>query len=487
MSKDKNESYTKKARKWKPWHQREALVQIKGQNTPKGVQITISCSQLTTDLEIHYPNSIWKNYPSQNKFKLIDNITYVFTAHLPFLLKGNIHLSYNTGYPHSYSWANQCFTRYLPAYWYLYKGKRGTKIFPLLKTILNSQSDFAQTADTPPQFPSTKDENIIIPFTFGKDSFLTYYLTKEIGLNPTLVYFNEPTETYARDHKLKLIDKFSKFQKQKVHYVENPLGSLREYGEGWFGWELSLTSWALLSLPFAYHKKAGYIIFSNESSCNDFFYDNDNIKVVPDYEQSGQATEELSLLTQSLSEGEVYTTSFLQGLQEIAIIAILKDRYPQSLKYLMSCWAETEAAKNKRWCANCTKCARIYLYLCANGIDPQKQAGFQNNLFQLEHKTLYNIFGEKASGTGFDAFGTNYQEQLLAFYLTSLRKNKSPLIKYFNTSPAYKKAKNLFPSLVNQFFSLKKEHITPPQWKDKIDTILSSSLQKTKSQLLSLA
>jgi len=32
------------------------------------------------------------------------------------------------------------------------------------------------------------DENVIIPFTFGKDSFLTYHTCMELGLNPVLVF-----------------------------------------------------------------------------------------------------------------------------------------------------------------------------------------------------------------------------------------------------------------------------------------------------------
>ncbi len=472
-----------KHHKWREWHEREVPVNIQGKSTASGVSITIDSKELKTDLNLDYPNSIWQKYRKENKVKLVDNLTYIFTAHLPFLLKGNIKLEYNTGYPHAYSWASQCFTRFLSAYWYLYRGRRGTKVFPLLKTLLNSRAIFAETKDEAPRFPDTVDENVIIPFTFGKDSFLSYYTCKELGLNPSLVYFNEPTEEYAKKHKLKLIQSFNKKNKQSIYYLDNPLGSLREYGEGWFGWELALTSWALLSLPFAYAKKAGYIIFSNEASCNDFFYDSENLKVLPDYEQSGQATEELSILTQSLSEGEVYTTTFLQGLHEIAILAILKQRWPQAFSYLMSCWAEKESAKDKRWCADCSKCARIYLYLVANGIDPQKKAGFQNNLFAEENESLYNVFGKKASGTGFDAFGTNRDEQLLAFYLAYLQKDKSFLVKKFYHSSTFEEARRRFPELVDKYFSLHEEHITPPQWKRKIDTLYKKALNQTKKEI----
>ncbi|OGI15693.1 hypothetical protein A3K63_04655 [Candidatus Micrarchaeota archaeon RBG_16_49_10] len=474
------------SRKWRAWHEREVPIKIQGKNTGSGVRIKITSNQMKRDLEIKYPNSIWKDYPKENKVKLVDNITYIFTAHLPFLLKGNVRLEYNTSYPHSYSWASQCFMRFLPAYWYLCKGRRGTTVFPILKTMINSRARFSETKDVPPVFPETVDENIIIPFTFGKDSFLTYNLAKEIGLNPTLVYFNEPTEEYARRHKLNLIKKFSREQKEKVYYLENPLGSLREFGEGWFGWELALTSWALLSLPFAYHRKAGYIVFSNEASCNDFFYDKDNMKVVPDYEQSDQATEELSILTQALSEGEVYTTTFLQGLYELAILAVLKHRYEKNLRYLMSCWAETEAAKDKRWCADCSKCARIFVFLTSLGIDPQKEAGYKDNMFLEKYERLFNVFGKPAAGTGFDSFGINRDEQILTFYLTYLRGNRQPLIKKFAESPAFEEAESRFNELVDKYFSLHDEFVTPPQWKKKIDRIFEETLKEIRKEIKAL-
>lgn len=475
-----------KNHKWRAWHEREVPVRINGRSINNGVEIKISSKQLTKSLSIIYPNSIWKKYPKENKVKLVDNITYIFTAHLPFLLKGNIRLEYNTGYPHVYSWANQCFMRFLPAYWYLYKGRRGTRVFPMLKTLLNSRACFSETKDVPPSFPETIDENIIIPFTFGKDSFLTFSVAKELKLNPTLVYFNEPTEEYASKHKLELIKGFTKEFGEKIYYVENPLGSLREYGEGWFGWEMALTSWSLLSLPFAYHKKAGYIVFSNEVSCNDFFYDKENLKVVPDYEQSSQATEELSILTQALSEGEVYTTTFLQGLYEIAIVSILKDRYPKILKYLMSCWAENDSARDKRWCANCSKCARIYIFLVANGIDPIKDVGYKDNMLLKKFEKFYNVFGKLAVGTGFDSFGVNRDEQLIAFYLAYLRGNRGPLVLKFSKSPQFKEAESRFDDLVSKYFSLHKEFITPPQWKKKIDRIFESSLKKTRKEIKNL-
>ncbi len=464
------------------WSQRETPVKIEGNLTNEGMSITISSILISKKLNINYPKNIWGNFPKANKQKLLDNIIYIFTAHLPLIFSRTLSLEYNIGYPQVYSWVHQCFMRHLPAYWHLHNKKRGTKILPLLKNILNSHSNFELKKESFTDFAQTKTENVIIPFTFGKDSLLSYNIAKEIGLKPTLVYFNDPIEDYEGKHKKQLIEKFTADTGEQIHYLENHLGKLRSPGEGWFGWELALTSWGILSLPFAYTEQAKYIIFSNEISCNDFFYDDEGFKIFVDYEQSGQATKEISLVTGAISHGQVLTTTFLQGIYEMAILAVLKDRYPYSFNYLMSCWAENEFAANKRWCANCSKCARIYVFLTAIGIDP-KSAGFEDNLLLEECERFFNIFGAKASGNCYDSFGTNRDEQLTAFYLTALRGNRDPLIKKFINSPEYIEAANRHDELINKYFGVHTENVTPLHWKKQIDTIFESSLKRFREEL----
>lgn len=99
-------------RKWRDWHEREIPVKVRGNITKKGLTVEIASKSLSTSLELVYADAVWERYPKQNKTKLVDNLTYIFSAHLPFLLKGNIRLDYNTGYPQVYSWTNQCFMRF---------------------------------------------------------------------------------------------------------------------------------------------------------------------------------------------------------------------------------------------------------------------------------------------------------------------------------------------------------------------------------------
>lgn len=208
---------------------------------------------------------------------------------------------------------------------------------------------------------------------------------------------------------------------------------------------------------------------------------------MPDYEQTAQATEEMSLLTQALSEGEVYTTTFLQGIDELAVLAILKTRYSKdTFRYLMSCWSENEFGKDKRWCGNCSKCARIYAYLTAVGVNPMKEAGFKDDMFDISKKHLFNVFGQKATGTGWDAFGLNTNEQALAFYLSYLRGYRQGLLKEFQALPIFLETKNKIHHLLMEYFSLHNEQVTPPQWKKKIDRIIKSALHDFRLEVFNL-
>lgn len=460
-------------------------LKIQGRTTKSGMKLTIESKSLSCELDFNYPDWIWKNYPEKNKQKLLDNVIYVFTAHLPLRMKNNISLQYDTSFPDVYSLAQHSFIRHLPLYHYSSKKKHQHTVFPLLKKLLNTDVSFSGSKNISTDFSNTLSKRVIIPFTFGKDSLLTYTLTKELGLEPTLVYINEPLAPYENLHKLKLIKEFENKTGQEIYYLENPFAQLRDNGMGWFGWEMALTSYAILLLPFAYYKKARYIVFANEHSCNDFFYDKEGLKVMPDYEQSQEATQELSLLTQALSRGKVFTTTFLQGLYEVAIIGLLKNNYRDLIKYLMSCWGEEEPAKEKRWCAACSKCARIYLFLVANGFNP-KEAGFQDNMLLSQFEHLFNVFNSRMTGSGYDTFITNRDEQLFAFYLAYLRGKKDPLVQKFAKAKEKKEAEKRFPELFEKYFSLHPESITPLQWKSQIDLIFTSTLQKFQKEIKSL-
>ena len=91
--------------------------------------------------------------------------------------------------------------------------------------------------------------------------------------------------------------------------------------------------------------------------------------------------------------------SLIEPLYELAVVKILHNRYPDLGKYQMSCFPdENEYGKHHHWCGHCSKCARIYIFLKANGILP-KRIGFKNDMLMLKYKHLYSLFGvEKKEG-----------------------------------------------------------------------------------------
>lgn len=472
--------------KWRAWHEREIPVKVTSNYSENEISIQVTSRVINKALKITYPNNLWKPLPKTLKDKLLNNIAYSYTAHLPLVLNCNIRLEFNTEYPQVCSWSNQSFMKFLPSYWHAYKSKRGTHILPILKTILNTTYTFEPAHDEVYNFPKTSEKHVVLPFTFGKDSYLTYELVKKLGLKPILFWINDPLSPYESKHKKDLFKAFSKQTGDNIFCIESECETLREMEEGYFGWEIPLTTWAILAIPLAYKWKAKYVVFSNEKSCDSFFYDQDGLKVIPDYEQSSQAVDEISHVTQSLSKGNLFTTSLLQGLDDLAIVAILKSLSKETIfNSLMSCGSSHEDDES-RWCNTCSKCARLYLYLSANGIDPIKEAGFKENMFKMSKIGLYNSFGKTAEGDLYDSFGLNTEEQSLAFYLCYLRGLRDPLVREFKKTQAFLETKDRFLFLIEEYYSHCEDSVMPLFCKNKLYKYYEDTLEKVREELKNL-
>lgn len=466
-------------------------LKISGSLKQSGFGLRVCKEPICEDFDLFYPDEIWKNFPEENKKQLLDNLAFSFTAHLPLLRGEDLDLKYDTAQPMVSSWIYNLFLRFLPTYKHLYNEESNSSVLPVLRRMLTSDLSFAKSEDMGGvDFFETDERSVIVPFTFGKDSLLTYCVAKEIGLSPVAVCFYEPTEKYSKRHKLELIENFEKDFGEKIYFVDNGFANLRAGGDGWFGWEATLTTYALMSLPFAYSTGARYIIFSNEISCNDYFYDDRALKVMFDYEQSDLATGDLSSLMRALTAGEVGCTNFLQGLYEIAIIGILKNNFEKYLKYLMSCWADNTGAAQCRWCQECSKCGRIFLFLAANGIDPQEQAGFSDNLFEEKYISLFNIFANSSGGLSksvtYDSIGTNRDEQLLAFYLAFKRGFKGYAIDKFAKSKLLEEAQERSLELIEKYYGFKEGEMIPKFCRDDVNNLFKNSLSQSLSVIHAL-
>jgi hypothetical protein len=183
-------------------------------------------------------------------------------------------------------------------------------------------------------------------------------------------------------------------------------------------------------------------------------------------------------MIKNLGIENIFVGSLVEPLHEIAIIKILHHRYPEIGKYQMSC-GEVEVEKiENRWCQNCSKCARIYIFLLANGIDPKK-VGFKVDMLDLKYKNKFSVFNGKNEKTyGYDKSLLGRDEQLLAFLLAFERGVKGKLIEIFKKN-YLKEAKEREKELRKKFFGIHSTRTLPEELKDKVLKIYREELRRS--------
>jgi len=294
----------------------------------------------------------------------------------------------------------------------------------------------------------------LIPFTFGKDSLLSFALTNELRIKPILMFFREPRCAFENRHKYLLSKRFLKEFGLKVNFFPVTTGWLREINDSQtsWGWDLILTQYTLFLLPFLFAYRTRYLFWANEQSCNETFIDHEGYIINPVFEQNPQWLLNTNSALKVLGCRSIFA-SLVEPLHEIAITYILHHRYPQIAKYQSSCFGEEKQAKTRRWCSICSKCARMYIFLKALGINPQK-VGFSQSekMLNQEKRHLYSLFNG-GNGSSYDASGLGKDEQLLAFYLAYKKGVKGELIAEF-VKKHFAEAKKREQELYQTFFSI---------------------------------
>jgi len=426
--------------------------------------------------EIIYPENIWQKYPPFQKKLLSENLTFALTFHLPYFNQSNS-LNYLMARPVSEPFLFKGFISALPST-ALMKKESTTK---LIKKLFEIDYHFIQGKNilTTNLFPRQTNKTAILPFSFGKDSLLTYSLLKELGINPIPVFVKEPLSVEENYHIEILAKKFFEEFKEKVLFIENQAGKLREAGKGWYGWELQLTQYAIMLLPIILANRARYLFFSNEQSCNEEFLDKEGFWCNPVYEQSVKWLEQMNDLFQILGIKNLEVGSLIEPLNDLAIVKILHHRYPKIAKYQTSCSAETPEAKFNRWCGNCSKCARLFIFFLANKIDPKK-IGIPTNMLELKYKNKYALFEDgNNKDSAYDESRVGRDEQLLAFFLAYKNGKKGELIDLFK-SLYLKEAEKREKELKEEYFGIHSTKTLPKELKDKLLNIYKEELKNLK-------
>ncbi len=148
-------------------------------------------------------------------------------------------------------------------------------------------------------------------------------------------------------------------------------------------------------------------------------------------------------------------------------------------RYQMSCWSETRQAKKKRWCGHCSKCARIYIFFLALGLDP-KTVDFKDEMLSSKNRRYYSIF-DKADGglDGYDATRLGRDEQILAFYLAYKRGLRGGIMNDF-IRERLTEAGRRERELRHTFFSLYPANTVPEELKPQVLSIFKRELKHLK-------
>lgn len=428
-----------------------------------------------SSIRIRYPKTIWHNTPKILKTIISQNIAFSATYELPYLFSSIKRMLYRMPVPLCEAYLYKALSFQLPATAMMQQDQVLRKTSNLIKRLFNVDFVFTnKKSDIPPYNRKSMGKYAVMPFTFGKDSLLTFAVASELGIKVFPVYVSEPYEPYDQLVKTLLASPFRREFHIKLSIFNNSLGLLRE-ATGWFGWEIQLTQYTLMLLPYVYCKQASYLLFSNEQSCNATTVDEEGFKCNPVFEQSHAWLLQNSLMASLVGGNSLSIGSFLEPIHDLAIMKILHFRYPEIAKYQSSCDLVEKPESGGRWCEKCTKCGRIYIFLLTLGINP-KIVGFKHDLLQLKYKSLYVVFNTgNIKEYGYDQMGVGNDEQIFAFYLAHLRGVKGGLMKtYLQKYLVY--AKKNEKRMRKTYFSLHSTKTIPSVFKSKVLKIYRQEL-----------
>jgi len=441
--------------------------------TDRGLSFTFKKQPYT----ILYGKEYWNATPEQTRIALRDNLALATTMHLPIVFSSP-RITYDTPramlMPHFF----ENFVRDIPSCTEV----DGTDTNLLMQQFFNTKYLFTKDPiNQPSDVPVADAERAIIGMSFGKDSLLTYAVAQELGLDPEIVYIVEESMTYEEKHKSALGEQWAKEFGKQMHILHHDTGKLRDYNHlglpfSEFGWGLQTTEYALEMIPFAYKLNGRYLLFGNEQTASETYMDEKGEwTVYPCYDQSHEWTVQIDQITQRFSGDSIQTGSLIEPLMDMMVQRTLVHRYPEIAKYQMSCFTETEAGRDYRWCHSCGVCAKMYLLCVGSGMDPS-DVGFKENMLDGTEKVHhFTLFGGKSKLT-YANTATARNEQLFAFYSAAKKGAKGSLVEKFKGSELFEEAKEREDELFKTYISLYEPISVPPELKDAVMSIYKEEI-----------
>ena len=356
--------------------------------TSRGIDVIVENKKFS----IVYPSKVWQGLPKTLKELFSDNITFAESNFLPVML-GKKGINYDFGYPlcEPFLFKNQLFDM-LDC-----EQSDGVPHLSYLKNFYNLEFNYLPHQENLPihgdigQWNHSKVK-AVLPFSFGKESLVTFALCLELGIEPILVYCQEPVQPYEEKYKLNKLKRLAKEFNVQTYFIKHQPGLFR-YGRAFnlknkteIGWGSQTTLLSLLVLPFVYHHQARYILTGSEYLNNDVSF-KAGWKSFCSADQTAEMTLAKNALVGILTNGQCAVKNSLEPLEELLIFFILNRRYPKIAPYMFSCMAEKPLLEGSQWCHQCHKCNQMFLNATACGFDPAK-LGFKENL--LEHSQFFD-------------------------------------------------------------------------------------------------
>ncbi|MEK7165942.1 MAG: hypothetical protein AAB874_04015, partial [Patescibacteria group bacterium] len=378
--------------------------------------------------QVVYPVEVWNAFPKHLHQEFSETAAFYFTYHLFFKNKQRLQYQFSPSLTHTLFITGLLMT--LPEV-ILEIPKAKFSVDALLRLLYQSQHDVIfSPKNIKQQIPITQsyrssEKNVVIPLSLGKDSLLTFGITRELGCSQKLVFFVEPHSRNEVNNKIKLGRDFMKEFGVNITYIPVTLGALREVGRTQWGWDLILTEYTLILLPYLYQEKANYLLWSQEQNYNLPMNTEFGMTLTMNFDETNKWRMYLSALL-SYFGSPAQVGSLNEPLLEFSDTYILHNRYPEIGKYQLSCDNDHKNARSSRWCHACAECSRFYIYLLAMGIDPHR-VGLKDNMLTANKMRYCDAFENDTENLTFQFT----DDLLLALYFIHQRGIKGAVVELF--------------------------------------------------------
>ncbi|HQO03647.1 MAG TPA: hypothetical protein PLI62_15395 [Spirochaetota bacterium] len=399
---------------------------INVEQTRTGFSLRIDGDHWNADpCEFRFPEEVWSAFSCKDE--LINELAYVTTMATPLMLRHD-RVIYNRPEPRFLNLYNESFLKTIPNLVEDIPCESTTEIEQFFRSIRREFKDGARRENSYCPVKKTGRE-VVIPFSFGKDSLLSLGTLMTLGYEPVPVVIDERVLPRAFSEKQKLIKQLRKATGINCHIVTNEIQLLSDF-------EILETPatrvyqvqvyfiYLLAMLPFCEYYGADTIILNNEYVNTLAMMHREGALHPYRYMQSREATESLRKMAEEYTDGAVTVANLIGGLGNFSINQMLHETFPGPGKLRLSC--HIEIVKYRRWCHECHRCAQSFLFLKALGHNTGDRF-FKKNMLEVHNRNYFNAFDTFHHHDKYRAF--NGLEERLALAMLQRKADSSPLVR----------------------------------------------------------